>query len=152
MGYLKVPVVGPLLQWLSSLGANLLHISTIDIKKLLLVSLKVRCGVIMQWGFIPKMRRKFHDTLWGILIMKIAYIKWLPRTTTIEVERETTIMKCTYLLEHVVVESGKTLRSLVHMQLKFFKVCTSMRPAILTYVKVWTTSFTYMHINLWCQS
>ena len=29
-------------------------------------------------------------------------------TTTIEVEGETTIMKCAYLLEHVVAESGKT--------------------------------------------
>ena len=60
------------------------------------------------------------------LIMQPVYIKWLPRITTIEVEGETTIMKCTYLLEHVVVESGKTLRSLVHMQLKFFKVCILM--------------------------
>ena len=29
-------------------------------------------------------------------------------TTTIEVEGETTVMKCTYLLEHVVAKSGKT--------------------------------------------
>ena len=50
MGYLKVPAVCPLLQWLSSLGANLLHISMIDKKELLLISLKVRCGVIMPWG------------------------------------------------------------------------------------------------------
>ena len=42
MGYLKVLVVCPLLQWLSSFGANLLHISTIDINKLLLLSLNVR--------------------------------------------------------------------------------------------------------------
>ena len=98
------------------------------------------------------MCRKFQDTLWGILIMKLVYIKWLPRTTTIEVEGETTVMKYTYLLEHMVMESGKTLRSLVHMQLKFFKVCTSMRPAILTHVTIWTMSFIHMHINLWCQS
>ena len=63
MGYLKVLAVCPLLQWLSSLGANLLHISMIDIKKLLLISFKVRCGVIMQWGSIPKMRKKLQDTL-----------------------------------------------------------------------------------------
>ena len=36
------------------------------------------------------------------------YISWLPRTMTIEVEGETTVMKCAYLLEHVVAESGKT--------------------------------------------
>ena len=84
--------------------------------------------------------------------MKMVYIKWLPRTTTIEVEKETTIMKCTYLLEHVVVESGKTLRSLVHIQLKFFMVCTSMQLAILTHVTVWNTPFTHMHINFCCQS
>ena len=84
--------------------------------------------------------------------MKLVYIKWLPRTTTIEVEGETIVMKCMYLLEHVVVESGKTLRSLIHMQLKFFKVCASMRLAILTHVAVWTTPFIHMHINLWCQS
>ena len=35
-------------------------------------------------------------------------IKWLPYTTTIEVKGETTVMKCKYLLEHVVTESGKT--------------------------------------------
>ena len=152
MGFLKVPAVCPLLQWLSSLFLNLLHISTIDINKLLLISLKVRCGVIMQWGSIPKMCRKLQDTLWGHLIMKLEYIKWLPRTMTIEVEGETTVMKCTYLLEHVVVESGKTLRSLVHMHIKFFIIYTSMRPAILTHVIVWTTPFIHMHINLWCQS
>ena len=84
--------------------------------------------------------------------MKIVYIKWLPRTTTIEVERETTIKKCTYLLEHVVVESGKILRSLVHIQLKFFMVCTSMQLAILTHVTDWNTPFTHMHINFCCQS
>ena len=142
MGYLKVPTVCPLLQWLSSLSANLLHISTIDINKLLLISLEIRCGVIMQWRSITKMCKKPQDTLWGILIMKLVYIKWLPRITTIEVEGEITVMKCMYLLEHVVAESGKTWRSLVHMQLKFFKVCTSMQPAILTHVTVWTTSFT----------
>ena len=98
------------------------------------------------------MRRKPQDTLWGILIIKLVYIKWLPYTTTIEVEGETTIMKCTYLLEHVVAESGKTWRSLVHMQLKFLKVCTTMRIAILTHVTVWTTPFTHIHIILWCQS
>ena len=49
------------------------------------------------------------------------------------------------------VESGKILRSLVHMQLKFFRVCNLMRPAILTHVIVWTTSFTHIHINLWCK-
>ena len=32
-GVLKVPAVCPLLQWLSSLSANLLHISTIDVNK-----------------------------------------------------------------------------------------------------------------------
>ena len=90
----------------------------------------------MQWGSIPKMCRKLQDTLWGHLIMKLVYIKWLPRTTTEEVEGETTVMMCAYLIEHVVVESGKTLKSLVHMQLKFFKVCTSMPPTILTHVTV----------------
>ena len=84
--------------------------------------------------------------------MKLMYIKWLPHTTTIVVEGEITVMKCTYLLEHVVVESGKTLRSLVHMQLKSFNVCTLMQPAILTHVTVWTMPFIHMHINLWCQS
>ena len=48
MGYLKVPTVCPLLQCLSSLGANLLHVSMIDINKLLIIFLKVRCGVIMS--------------------------------------------------------------------------------------------------------
>ena len=146
-GVLKVPAVCPLLQWLSSLSANLLHISTIDINKLLLISLEVRCGVIMQWRSITKLSRKLQDTLWGILIMKKVYIKWLPRTTTIEVEAETTVITCAYLLEHVVAESGKTWRSLVHMQLKFFKVCTSMRPAILTHVTVWTTPFSHIHLQ-----
>ena len=47
MRYLKVPAVCPLLQWLSSFSANLLYISMIDINKLLLISLEVRCGVIM---------------------------------------------------------------------------------------------------------
>ena len=84
--------------------------------------------------------------------MKMVYIKWLPRTTTIEVDMETTIMKCTYLLQYVVVESRKTLRSLVHIQLKFFKVYTSMQLAILTHVTVWNTPFTHMHINFCCQS
>ena len=46
----------------------------------------------------------------------------------------------------------KIWRSLVHVQLKFFKVCTSMRPIILTHVTVWTTPFTHIHIILWCQS
>ena len=41
MGYLTVPAVYPLLQWLSSLGANLLHISMIDIKKLLMFSFRL---------------------------------------------------------------------------------------------------------------
>ena len=63
MGYLKVPAVCPLLQWLSSHGPNLLHISTIDMKKFFLISLKVRCGVIMQWRSITKMSRKLQDTL-----------------------------------------------------------------------------------------
>ena len=31
---------------------NLLHISMINIKKLLLITLNVRCGVIMPWGFM----------------------------------------------------------------------------------------------------
>ena len=84
--------------------------------------------------------------------MKLVYIKCLPRTTTIEVEGETIVMKYTYSLEHVVVESGKTLRSLVHMQLKFCRVCDSMRPAILTHVTVWKAPFTHIQINLWCQS
>ena len=41
--------------------------------------------------------------------MKLMYIKCLPYKTTIEVEGETTVMKYTYSLENVVVESGKTL-------------------------------------------
>ena len=148
MGYLKVPMVCPLLQWLSSLGANLLHISMIDIKKLLLISLKVRCGVIMPWGLCQKcaghtMRAFNHE---------ICVYQVLTSYNNHKGGRGNTVMKCTYLLEHVIVESGKILRSVVHMQLKFFRVCTSMWPAILTHVIVWTMSFIHMHINLWCQS
>ncbi|KAK9997656.1 hypothetical protein SO802_022342 [Lithocarpus litseifolius] len=60
MGYLTVPAVCPLLQWLSSLGANLLHISMIDIKKLLLISLEVRCEVIIQWCIYQKSAENFR--------------------------------------------------------------------------------------------
>ena len=63
MGYLKMLAVCPLLQWLSSLGINLLHISMIDIKKLLLISLKEKCGVIMPWGSMAQMFAKLQDTL-----------------------------------------------------------------------------------------
>ena len=42
---------------------KLLHISMIDVKKLLLISLKVRCGVIMPWGSMAQMFVKLQDTL-----------------------------------------------------------------------------------------
>ena len=76
--------------------------------------------------------------------MKLVYIKWLPRTTTIEVEGETTVMKCTYLLEHVVVKSGKTLKILCSHAIKvlqglhldattYIDQCYSLDNAIHTY-------------------
>ena len=40
------------------------------------------------------------------------------------------------------MDSGKTLRSLIHMQLKFFRVYDLIQPAILTHVIVWTAPFT----------
>ena len=42
MEYSKVPMAYPLLSWLSSLEANLLHISMIDTKKLLMISPTLR--------------------------------------------------------------------------------------------------------------
>ena len=76
--------------------------------------------------------------------MQRVYIKWLPRTMTIEVEGETTVMKCAYLLEHVVTESGKNLKIPCSHAIKvlqglhlnatsYIDPCYSLNNVILTY-------------------